>query len=222
MKAYVIDFIKTPRFGPELVDELGRFGISAAVIDAVDGRNPVNITFVLDHERFRKKRRGRTMVPGEIGCFGSHVNLCRGFVDGSVEPAHRDWLLVFEDDAMPRRGFNAEYIASMIDMADGLGAQFLNLGPKVDRPLPRETEERPMGLLAPDKECFRTHCVAYSMEGARTIAATGIMDEPYDDYMLTLFRESNRYALVCGSPKIWFKASSQSITTERRKARAIV
>ncbi|WP_200393098.1 glycosyltransferase [Roseibacillus ishigakijimensis] len=77
----------------------------------------------VDAVRFRE-RWGRALVPGEVGCYCSHLGLLREF----LAKREAGWLAVFEDDAVPD-GDLGEFLGSYAREAEALQVDYLNLKP---------------------------------------------------------------------------------------------
>lgn len=222
MKAYIIDFEDKPRHSPYLIRKLAPMDIEGVVVPAVDGTlDKKEYLIPPDDEGFQKKC-SRPMVPGEIGCFNSHANICKAALDGKLEPSHPyGWFLVLEDDAEPLKGFSAHFVSQCVVEAQRLGALFVNLGPQPVRSFRPGKRTIPgvirLETLPPKVPCFRTHAVLYSMEACKRVLRTNTIREPYDNHMLTLFRQDGEYAYAQPPTRIWFRPSVECITKYRKQ-----
>lgn len=122
-RAHVIDLESRPRWGADCVRGLAKAGIQARIFPGVDGRDGAAVeaaALTVNEQAFEKMYRRRPL-PGEIGCYASHVTFARAVVAGDVAPVsplHPDWFLVCEDDAEPY-GFDAEELRHVLRMARG-------------------------------------------------------------------------------------------------------
>lgn len=122
MNAVVLDLENRPRWGARCIDALDKVGIQARLVAAIDGKDNAAVADSGLHvlgKRFRNRYK-RSPLPGEIGCYASHLVLAGMILQGRMEPVageFPDWFLVFEDDAMPRGGMSADRIREIIQTA---------------------------------------------------------------------------------------------------------
>lgn len=82
-------------------------GIEIERVDGVDGALlPYEQWVDVDHERFQR-RHGRVILPGEYGCYRSHLLALRQFLAGGGQSA-----IVIEDDIALDRNFLARAMAA--------------------------------------------------------------------------------------------------------------
>lgn len=178
VKAYVIDLPARPRWGDDCVKLLAPLGIDATVFPGVDGRDANAARSLTVHPYRFASRWKRPPLPGEIGVFASFVNFSKGILEGVLNPVsvdYPDWFLVFEDDALPSPGMNAELISEVIVRADAdkLDFVFLHSGRKGQR------GQSPFDVKPQQSsECFAHACLIHRRAASRI--ATWRMYEPID------------------------------------------
>ena len=90
-------------------------GIVLCRIDAVDGRSAQDADLApVDAHMFRRNC-GREFLPGEHGCYTSHLNAIRAFVDEGSP-----YALILEDDVVFEAG-SAARIAAIVEAVPGFG-----------------------------------------------------------------------------------------------------
>lgn len=99
--AHCIHLPGRSRWEKRCIDEMCAVGIDAKLFEGVDGHAPHDLVMPVNESLFRREFR-RDPLPGEIGCYESHVKLSRCVRDlPPVSPDCAGWWLVFEDDAVP-------------------------------------------------------------------------------------------------------------------------
>lgn len=97
MNYFVINLDRSPQRWAETEQALSSFGIQAARIPAIDGKTiPLDQWMPrFDAAKFRKCH-GLDPVPGEYGCYASHLAAIEAFLETN-DPT----CVIFEDDVMP-------------------------------------------------------------------------------------------------------------------------
>jgi glycosyl transferase family 25 len=98
VKFFVINLDRSPERLAECQNKFSSIGISLERISAVDGKAN-DLSSFFDDEACRKEM-GRSIQPGEVGCFLSHVNAIQKFWEGDAE-----YAVILEDDALPSDDF---------------------------------------------------------------------------------------------------------------------
>lgn len=95
MQTWVINLDRAPERMARIRAQLERLGLPFERLAAVDARafTPAQQA-ALDGAAYRR-RHGKEPVPGELGCYLSHVEVMRRFLAGSA-----DFALVLEDDVI--------------------------------------------------------------------------------------------------------------------------
>src|SRR5690606_3854414 len=87
-QTYLINLDRATERLEMMENEFNRIQLPFIRISAVDAKN-------LDKESFQVKNRyDRDLLPGEIGCFLSHVKTLKTFLDSD-----KDFAVIIEDDA---------------------------------------------------------------------------------------------------------------------------
>jgi glycosyl transferase, family 25 len=97
---YVINLDRSPERLKEITRQLEKFGLGFQRVQAVDGKlaNPTQKA-LLDEMKYQS-RHGKTSLPGELGCYLSHVRVIEVFL-ASDSP----FAIILEDDAILEDGF---------------------------------------------------------------------------------------------------------------------
>jgi len=95
LHTWVINLDRAPERLARIRAQLERLGLAWTRLAAVDARalTPVQRA-ALDEPTYRR-RHGKTPVPGELGCYLSHLEVMRHFLAGEAE-----FALVLEDDVL--------------------------------------------------------------------------------------------------------------------------
>jgi len=93
LPVYLINIDRATDRLAEMQRQSDEFGIKIERVDGVDGALlPQEQWIDVDHERFQR-RHGRVILPGEYGCYRSHLLALRQFLDGDSPSA-----IIIEDD----------------------------------------------------------------------------------------------------------------------------
>ena len=99
---YVINLDRSDQRLAQIGANLAQHGFDFTRISAVDGRLlPPDTPLPLDRESF-KRDNGRDVLPGEIGCFMSHLHVLEALRDSSY-----DFGVILEDDGLVNDQFRA-------------------------------------------------------------------------------------------------------------------
>lgn len=98
---YVINLDRSPKRLEEISEQLARAGLSFQRVAAVDGKEatPEQLT-QLDEASYQRKH-GKSSLPGELGCYLSHVEAIRQFLQSG-----HSYAVILEDDAILEDGFS--------------------------------------------------------------------------------------------------------------------
>lgn len=88
---YCINLKKRPNRWKEVLKEFEKINCKVERFEAVDGQN------------FKHLAQGNIM-PGDIGCIKSHINILKKMIDENIEK-----ILVFEDDVVFEKDFNIKF-----------------------------------------------------------------------------------------------------------------
>lgn len=98
VKFFIINLDRSPDRLAECRDKFSSMGISLERIPAVDGQ--VNDLSSFYDDELCRKEMGRSIQPGEVGCFLSHINAIQKFWESDAE-----YAVILEDDASPSSDF---------------------------------------------------------------------------------------------------------------------
>ncbi len=95
---FVINLKRSPERRDRIAEQLDKMELQYTFFDAVDGTEEHPL-FAHYNPAFAKKRYGRELALGELGCFASHFSLWQHCADGDVP------FVILEDDAILRESF---------------------------------------------------------------------------------------------------------------------
>lgn len=121
---YVINLEGSTQRLEDIAQNLGAAGIRFKRLSAFDGRKQVLSSFRDYDPEAARRYMGRELVGGEIGCYYSHLNAARKFLETG-----QSHCLVVEDDALPDRNL-LKIVNETIAFLDGnaAGWRIVNLG----------------------------------------------------------------------------------------------
>jgi FkbM family methyltransferase len=174
----VIDLPKRPRWGEQCISDMRKLGIHVSLEEGVDGHADESTGIVVDCRNFRRFQKGRNPLPGEIGCYASHLKIARRALAGDIAPVSEDlpdWWLVFEDDAIARGDVSSELVIRWTEQAREMDLDyvFLHSGTKDHR---NKGDSKVSAARFPE---IRTHAALISRRGLGIIAGFR-MCHPYD------------------------------------------
>lgn len=97
---YVINLDRSPKRLEEISSQLTRLGLSFQRVAAVDGKEATPEQLSQLDEASYQRKHGKTSLPGELGCYLSHVEAIRQFLQSGHASA-----VILEDDAILEDGF---------------------------------------------------------------------------------------------------------------------
>ena len=107
LKCYVINLDRSKKRMSEFNDAFSGTNLKIERIAAVDGNSIKIKSFSNDFQC--RKEMGRSIQPGEVGCYLSHKKVLEIFLSTGSK-----YAIVFEDDAIPEDSFR-ETIESLIE-----------------------------------------------------------------------------------------------------------
>lgn len=162
---YVISLARAESRRDNIKHRLNALGASYEIVDAVDGKtaDPAIYQSRLRQDIARRKK-GRELLPGEIGCHLSHYHLWQRIVAEQIPQA-----IVLEDDAAP----NADFCAVIADILSlNVPWDVINLAADSKR----RTDAMLRGLAGKDyvfgryqEKLLRTHAYLISLAGAKKV-----------------------------------------------------
>lgn len=106
LPVYLINIDRAAERLAEIKRQSDELGIAIVRVDGVDGALLPRDQWVdVDHNLFQR-RHGRVILPGEYGCYRSHLMALRQFLESSNETA-----VIIEDDILLDREFMARALA---------------------------------------------------------------------------------------------------------------
>jgi glycosyl transferase family 25 len=100
VRVYVINLDRSTQRLQEITAQLSKFGLSFHRIAAVDGKLATSAQQALLDEKTYQLRHGKISLPGELGCYLSHVEAIREFLKSEYS-----FAVILEDDAILENGF---------------------------------------------------------------------------------------------------------------------
>ena len=94
MKIYVINLERSVDRKKSITEMARVLRLDLTFVNAVDGRNVVDLTELGYSRRNNRRHYGRLLSAGEVGCYASHLKVAEKFVSSG-----EDMCVVLEDDA---------------------------------------------------------------------------------------------------------------------------
>ncbi|WP_374355433.1 glycosyltransferase family 25 protein [Limnohabitans sp.] len=112
---YVINLERSPQRLNEIAQRLATQGLSFERITAIDGKLATPEQQAQLDEQGYQRKHGKTSLPGELGCYLSHVEAIRAFLASGQQHA-----VILEDDAILEDGFSMvlHYLSQHSDQWD--------------------------------------------------------------------------------------------------------
>jgi glycosyl transferase, family 25 len=98
-----------------------QLGLAVNRVSAVDGRQIAEGDREAVDEKAFRRNMGRTMLPGEYGCYCSHIKALKEFLASPAELA-----VIIEDDLQLEHGFSARVIAAFAAVPNADVIKFFN------------------------------------------------------------------------------------------------
>ncbi|KAI8112071.1 hypothetical protein M9434_003395 [Picochlorum sp. BPE23] len=116
------------------------------------------------------------MLPGEIGCYLSHIKALERIVCRRL-----DYALVLEDDVIFSDGFSPSHVQDIVRTAPS-GWLAIALGNNLT---PMQPQYKSYTLEILQQDLYGAYAILYSLEGAQKILAGfhGIVEEPFDIWL---------------------------------------
>jgi glycosyl transferase family 25 len=172
---YLINIARAAERLAEMRRQSAEFSIEINRVEGVDGLLYPREQWIDVDERLFLKRHGRHILPGEYGCYRSHVLALERILADGVDAA-----IIIEDDVLMDREFLARAAAAKDAAPDADVIKLVNHRWKGFRALAQSTEGDVLG------RCFfgpqgSTACYLVTRSGAqKMIAKLGIMSLPWD------------------------------------------
>lgn len=208
IKCYVINLDRSPDRLNAFKSAFSTAGVEFERISGVDG-NSSDIRGLFDDQKCRQEM-GRSIQPGEVGCFLSHVKALEAFLNSGEE-----YAIVFEDDALPRHDFVQIIEALLSNMKERKEGFFaVNLGPSDFK---YSSIVFPLGdgvLRCAHRFPMLATGILWSRQGANFFMENfSTVGMPYDNFLRFLFSGTHKAFSV--QPGIVKSANTQSDIDER-------
>ena len=178
-KYYVINLDRSKERLQDISLQFSKQSLKLERVVAVDGQ-VLELNDTADDNEFRKEM-GRSIQPGEVGCFLSHRRALEAFILSNAE-----FAVILEDDAVLEDGF-AEHInalSSFLLNNSHLGTCAINLGPSDYKYSTLLTKIGKTELLRAHRFPMRTTGILWTRQGAVDILNdNGKVKYPYDNYL---------------------------------------
>ena len=210
LQCYVINLDRSKKRMSEFSEAFSGTNLKVERIAAVDG-NSINIKSFADDYLCRKEM-GRSIQPGEVGCFLSHKKALERFLSTDSE-----YAIVFEDDAIPVDDFKAT-LESVIEkfLQNNKKTAAINLGAldfKYSSPvMPIKNNI----LRCAHRFPMLATAVLWTRSGAnRFLEHASSVTMPYDNFLRFLFSGTNSVFSI--QPAIIYSSGIES-DIERRNS----
>lgn len=101
LRIYVINLDRSKERLTEITRQLNELGLQFERISAIDGKLANDTQRACINEQAYQKKHGKQSLPGELGCYLSHVKAIQTFLNTNDE-----FALILEDDAV----FGADFV----------------------------------------------------------------------------------------------------------------
>ena len=197
MKIYVINLERSLDRKKSITEMARVLKLDLTFVNAVDGRNVVDLTELGYSRRNNRRHYGRLLSAGEVGCYASHLKVAEKFVLSG-----EDICVVLEDDAYIADEFS-EFFKKISQSPNSLphDALLINIGKSSARANLFEVLENkakdPMGLFGTYQFPTTTRGLVWTRKGATEFLDKGrVICMPVDQYLKDwLTRSSGGYCL---------------------------
>lgn len=185
MKVYVINLDNSLSRWEKISQDLGHLNASFERVSAIYGKS-IDWQAVSD-DQYCRAYMGRSIQPGEVGCFMSHVKALQKFIDDS-----EDYAIVLEDDS--------QVSTDLLKLADQVLARLktsdfyaVNLGPS----------DYKYASVVGHLEAYQLYCthrfpmlatgILWSRRGAQEfLKQFKLVSLPYDNYLRVFLTGTNK------------------------------
>ena len=185
MKVYVINLDNSLSRWEKISQDLGHLNASFERVSAIYGKS-IDWQAVSD-DQFCRAYMGRSIQPGEVGCFLSHVKALQKFIDDA-----EDFAIVLEDDSQVSPDFLsvADHALARLKTTDFYA---VNLGPS----------DYKYATVVGQLDAYRLYCthrfpmlatgVLWSRRGAQEfLKQFKLVSLPYDNYLRVFLTGTNK------------------------------
>ena len=205
IKYYVINLDRSPERLSNISAQCKKYNIDFVRIPAFDGST-------LDLEKLAydtacRYEMGRSIQPGEVGCFLSHKKALDAFLS-----SEDDYAVILEDDAILSKNFSKSIsdICSFIDHNQQLNVFAVNLGASDHKYSTPIKEYDHTTLLRAHRFPMLATGILWTWHGATIISRDGNrVRYPYDNYLRKLLTKGHMGLSV--KPAIIFPADGHSV-----------
>ena len=186
LQCYVINLDRSKKRMSEFSEAFSGTNLKVKRIAAVDG-NLINIKSFADDNLCRKKM-GRSIQPGEVGCFLSHKKALEIFLSTDLE-----YAIVFEDDAIPIDGFR-DILESLIEkfLENNKKTAAINLGAVDFKYSSRVLPIKNNIVRCAHRFPMLATGVLWTRSGAKKfLENASVVTMPYDNFLRFLFSGTN-------------------------------
>lgn len=210
LQCYVINLDRSKNRMNEFKKGFRKTNLEIERISAVDG-NLINIKSFAD-DYICRKEMGRSIQPGEVGCFLSHKKALERFLSTDSK-----YAIIFEDDAIPSDGFKAT-ILSVIEkfLQNNKKTVAINLGALDFKYSSQVMPIKNNILRCAHRFPMLATGVLWTRPGAnRFLENAPTVTMPYDNFLRFLFSGTNNCFSI--QPPIIFSSGIES-DIEKRNA----
>lgn len=187
LKYYVINLDRSPERLNEFKDNFSSIGIYVERVEAVDGQlNDLTLHF---DDRLCRKEMGRSIQPGEVGCYLSHVKAIQKFWESDAE-----YAIILEDDASPSDDFLqvVDDLISLLRKKD-VNVYAINLGASDFKYSSNYCKAGSAMLRCSHRFPMLATAILWSKSGAKLFLENHkVIGMPYDNYLRFLFSGTNK------------------------------
>lgn len=183
MIIYVINLERSLDRKKSITEMAQELCLDLTFVNAVDGRNVMDLTELGYSKRSNRKHYGRLLTGGEVGCYASHIKVAEKFVSSG-----EDICIVLEDDAYIADEFS-EFFTKISTLPNSIpnDALLINIGKSSTRANMFEVFENKTKIRANLFGTYQfpatTRGLVWTREGATRFLEEGrIISMPIDQY----------------------------------------
>ncbi len=184
VKVYVINLDNSLSRWEKVSQDLDHLSASFERVSAIYGKS-IDWQAVSD-DQFCRSYMGRSIQPGEVGCFMSHVKALQKFIDDA-----EDYAIILEDDSQVSADF-LEVAGQVLARLESTGFDAVNLGPSDYKYASVVAQMDAYKLFCTHRFPMLATGVLWSRKGAQAfLKQFKLVTLPYDNYLRVFLTGNN-------------------------------
>jgi glycosyl transferase family 25 len=212
IKFFVINLDSSLARWKKISTDLDNASLDYKRVSAIHGKS-INWHEFSD-DKFCRSYMGRSMQPGEVGCFLSHIKALKEFIHQGD-----DFAVILEDDANISRNFLTK-VNSIINNLNGKEFYAVNLGPSDYKYSTKMCDLEPGKLYCTHRFPMLATGILWSRLGAiNLVDKFELVSLPYDNYLRLFLTGTNKvfsiYPRIVQSTKVDSDIDAAGLTSNR-------